>query len=156
MSSLKRNYLETIIGLLTIASSIFFVMSAMKITDKRVGQKHYRTFANFSNIEGIGLGTKIKIGGIDVGSVFDMTLNDDYSVLVTMDIKMGVNIPTDSILKISTSGIIGGKYLRVDVGGDGNFLGNGDKFEFTESAMDLEDMVIRFMLNKVPNERVVN
>ncbi|MDR2777886.1 MAG: outer membrane lipid asymmetry maintenance protein MlaD [Rickettsiales bacterium] len=149
--SMKKNYFDLTIGVITVAFSIFFVLFSMKITDRRLGQKFYTLNASFSNIEGVGLGTKVKICGVEVGKVSDVTLNDRYDATLTMDIKKDVNIPADSILKISTSGIIGGRYLKIELGGETKNLSDGEEFEFTEPSMDLEDMIVRFMLNRTPS-----
>lgn len=144
---MKKDYLEITVGFTIIIFSIIFVIFIMKITNKKVNQEYYHLSANFSNIEGINVGTKVKIGGIDIGEVTQTKIDEKYNVIVKMKIKKNVRIPTDSNIKISTSGLIGGKYLKVEVGGDEELLQNNGSFEFTESTMDLEDMITRFMLN---------
>lgn len=116
-------------------------------------QKTYTLNAIFDSIEGVNIGTKIKIGGMEIGKISDIRLKEDYSVDVKLTINNDVKIPSDSSIKISTSGIMGGKYLKVIVGGDDTCLKNEEYFEFTESSLDLEDMITRFMLNKVSNEK---
>ncbi|MDR1425962.1 MAG: MlaD family protein [Rickettsiales bacterium] len=123
----------------------------MKLTDKRPSQKLYRVYAKFANINGITLGTKVKIGGVDVGNVHSISLEEDHTVLVSLNIKFGIKIPVDSCLKVSTIGLIGGRYLRIDAGGEEEILHSGDRFDFTESAVDLEDMISRFLLERAPN-----
>ena len=58
-----------------------------------------------------------------------------------------LNIPLDSIFKISTSGLIGSKFINVKIGAEGDYFKNGDKADFTESSMDLEDLISRFIFN---------
>lgn len=103
--------------------------------------------AIFNNIEGINVGTKVKIGGIEVGEVNKLIIDKNYKVVINMKIRNNIKIPVDSNIKVATSGLIGGKYLRIEVGGEEEYMANNDIFEFTESTMDLEDMITRFMLN---------
>lgn len=149
---MKKNHFEIIIGIATIILSLLFVLFVMKITNKKIKQNTYTLNAIFENIEGINIGTKIKIGGTEIGKVSDIKLEDDYTVRIKLSINSWVDIPNDSSIKISTSGIIGGKYLKVVVGGSGTYLKDGEYFEFTESSFDLEDIITRFMLNKVSDE----
>ncbi len=144
---MKRDYLEITVGFIIIVFSLFFVLFTMKITNKKVNQEYYHLSAIFNNIEGINKGTKVKIGGIEIGEVIQTSIDKNYKIIIKMKIKKDIKIPIDSNIKISTSGIIGGKYLKVVVGGDKELLENNDGFEFTESTMDLEDMITKFMLN---------
>ncbi|MDR1499155.1 MAG: outer membrane lipid asymmetry maintenance protein MlaD [Rickettsiales bacterium] len=147
--AVKKSYFEVVVGGVVVLLSVIFVSFAMKLTNKKINREFYSLYASFDNIEGISVGTKVKIGGIEIGSVEELSIDNNYKIVITLKIKKGVDIPADSNIKISTSGLIGGKYLRVEAGGDDSFLKNGDSFEFTESTMDLEDMITKFMLNKV-------
>lgn len=150
---MKKNYFELATGITVILLSFIFITFVIKTTNKRVGQKTYILNAIFENIEGINVGTKIKIGGTEIGKVSNIKLEKDYSINVKLAINNGIKIPLDSSIKISTSGIMGGKYLKVIIGGDDTYLKKGDYFEFAESTLDLEDIITRFMLNKVSDEK---
>lgn len=153
---MKKNTVEIVVGVLVIIFSIVFVMFTMKITNKKLNEEFYRLYAVFDNIEGVNIGTKVKIGGIEIGEVEKLNIDTDYRVKLVLKIKKNMLLPVDSNIKIATSGLIGGKYLRVDVGGDEEYLQNNEYFEYTESTMDLEDMITRFMLNKVSKENDSN
>lgn len=153
---MKKNTVEIVVGILVIVFSIVFVMFTMKITNKKLNEEFYRLYAVFDNIEGVNIGTKVKIGGIEIGEVEKLNIDTDYRVKLVLKIKKDMLLPVDSNIKIATSGLIGGKYLRVDVGGDEEYFKNNDHFEYTESTMDLEDMITRFMLNKVSKENENN
>ena len=96
---------------------------------------------NIIFVNPINIGTKVKIGGIEIGEVEKLNIDTDYRVKLVLKIKKDMLLPVDSNIKIATSGLIGGKYLRVDVGGDEEYFKNNDHFEYTESTMDLEDMI---------------
>jgi phospholipid/cholesterol/gamma-HCH transport system substrate-binding protein len=150
---MKKNYLEILVGVAIVVVSVVLVLFAVKVADKKINQEFYTLFANFDNIEGISIGAKIKIGGIEIGEVDKLLIDNGYRVRLVLKIKKDINIPADSVIKVSTSGIIGGKYLKVEVGGEERFLKKGDSFEFTESSLDLEEMITRFMLNSVSKDK---
>ena len=53
------------------------------------------------------------------------------------------------IASVRTSGIIGDKFIKLKPGGSDNFLKNKDKIRETESAIDIEELVSKFIHGKV-------
>ena len=145
---MKRNLVETGIGIFVICIAIAFSFLVIKVSDKKFNPETYKLSAVFDNVEGVGIGTKVKIGGVEIGSVKSQKLTNDYRIKVVLDIDKNVKIPNDSTITITTSGILGGKYLKVQVGGSDELLQNNEEFEYTQSSMDLEDILSRFLLNK--------
>ena len=84
---MKKNHFEVVVGITTIILSLLFVLFVMKITNKKIKQSTYTLNAIFENIEGINIGTKIKIGGTEIGKVSDIKLEDDYTVRVKLSIN---------------------------------------------------------------------
>jgi phospholipid/cholesterol/gamma-HCH transport system substrate-binding protein len=150
---MKKKYFETVIGFIVIIVAIAFSLYFHKIYNKKTEEGYYRLYAIFSNVEGVNVYTKVKIGGLEVGEVENLNIDSNYRVILKLKIKKDLQIPIDSNLKISTSGIIGGKYLKLEIGNDEEIFENGGYFQFTESTMDLEDMITRFMMNKVSEDK---
>lgn len=145
---MKRGYFETLVGFFVIITAIFFCIFVTKVTGKKIDINTYNVYAKFENIEGLSIGSKVKIGGLDIGSISSLIIDRDYKVKLLLKINSDVSIPVDSTITVSTSGIIGGKYLKVQIGGSDEFMKNNDEFEFTQSTMDLEEMITKFMFNK--------
>ena len=146
---MKNSSFETLIGAVVIFVAILFLFVASKIADGR--QKitsGYNIIAEFTNAEGVNIGSDVKISGVKIGNVVDVKLNkDNYNAVVVLKIPKEVLIPTDSIFKISTSGLIGNKFINVKLGADEDYFKNNEVAEFTESIMDLEDLISRFIFN---------
>ena len=145
---MKNKYFETFVGLLVIAIAIFFSLFMYKIGNKNKAKDYNSFYALFDNIEGVSVYSKIKIGGLEVGEVAEVKINDNYKIQLKLNINKDIKVPVDSMIKITTSGLIGSKYLKLEIGGEEETLSDGDYFEFTQSTMDLEDMITRFILNK--------
>ena len=62
------------------------------------------------------------------------------------------NIPIDSTASIVTAGLLGEKYISISIGGEVDYLKNGDRFEDTQSAVILEDLIGKFLLGSVNKE----
>lgn len=112
----------------------------------------WRLYATFDNIGGLKTGSPVRIGGVVIGRVTDIELDEkSYSPRVTMDIEDKYNqIPDTSSLAVRTSGLLGEQYLALNVGFDDPDMGtamlkDGSTVQDTKSAMVLEDLIGQFL-----------
>ena len=75
---MKRGYFETFIGIFVIAIAVFFCVFVAKITGKKINTSTYDLYAKFENIEGLSIGSKVKIGGLDIGQISSLIIDEDY------------------------------------------------------------------------------
>jgi phospholipid/cholesterol/gamma-HCH transport system substrate-binding protein len=101
----------------------------------------YTLAANFDNISGLKTGDQVQLAGVPVGKVMRISLlsNGDRAH-VEMRLNKGVEIDSDAIAGIKTSGLIGDKYVAIQLGG-GDTLSNGATIRHTQSAFVLEDAI---------------
>lgn len=145
---MKNNTFETLVGTLVLLIAILFTFMTLKISDSRQKiSSGYVLNAYFNNIEGLNIGADVKISGVKIGSVLDIDLNKNYAANVKIKLPKDLSIPVDSIFKVSTSGLIGNKFVNIKIGADDKYFKNGETVEFTESTMDLEDLLGRFVFN---------
>lgn len=144
---MQKNVLETIMGAIVLLVAGVFLMFAYKGSEVHV-EEGYSVKANFSNISGINLGSDVRIGGIKIGTVTDLSLDPDtYDAVATLNLKNGTNIPKDSSASIVSSGLLGDKYIQITPGGDDAMLKDGGKLEFTQSSVNLEELIGKFMFS---------
>ncbi|MGH8354657.1 MAG: MlaD family protein, partial [Pseudomonas sp.] len=75
---------------------------------------------------------------------------DSYTGRVTMELERRVdNLPSDSTASILTAGLLGEKYIGISVGGEEELLKDGGTIRDTQSALVLEDLIGKFLLNSV-------
>ncbi len=99
-------------------------------------------YANFNNIDGIKIGSEVKISGINIGYVENMELNKEtYQVKVKLSIENDIKIPNDSSISVNSESLLGGKFLSIKTGINEDFLQNGDSFVSTQSSMNIEDLI---------------
>jgi phospholipid/cholesterol/gamma-HCH transport system substrate-binding protein len=142
----QNNAAEVMIGLgvvvLAILALAFFYMGGSSGS-----ASGYSIKAQLAKVDGLGIGTDVRISGIKVGTVSSLALNPvNYLVLVTMDINKGVEIPTDSSLQVTSSGILGGQYISIQPGGDDKVLASGGMIENAQGSADLMSMIGHFAL----------
>ncbi|HBO5457592.1 TPA: outer membrane lipid asymmetry maintenance protein MlaD, partial [Pseudomonas aeruginosa] len=102
-------------------------------------------------IAGVTVRGKVTLAGVTIGKVTAVDLDrDSYTGRVTMEINQNVNnLPVDSTASILTAGLLGEKYIGISVGGDEDVLKDGSTIHDTQSALVLEDLIGKFLLNSV-------
>jgi phospholipid/cholesterol/gamma-HCH transport system substrate-binding protein len=100
----------------------------------------YTLYANFDNISGLKKSDQVQLAGVQVGKVVEIGLKNERAQ-IAMRINEGVQIDSDSIAAIKTSGIIGDKYVSLQLGPSDRILKDGDTIRQTQSAFVLEDAI---------------
>ncbi|MEM6682240.1 MAG: outer membrane lipid asymmetry maintenance protein MlaD [Pseudomonadota bacterium] len=139
----KSNFLEALIGLIVLAVAGLFVSYVYANTDlKARGGVEYS--AGFTSIDGLSVGSDVRVFGVKVGSVVSQNLDmNNYQAVVRFTIDSDVVLAEDSSVKIASEGLLGGSYLKIIPGGADNNLKPGGAFTETQGAVDLIDLVSR-------------
>ena len=141
-----------------LSSGIFLLMGiaallwlATEATDygMQVGEDTYKVTARFSNVGDLKTRAPVKIGGVTVGLVEQITLDPvEFSAVVEMQIDRRFSeIPNDSGASILTSGVLGDRYIGLDPGGSFEVLADGDEIFVTQSAVVLETLISKYLFN---------
>jgi phospholipid/cholesterol/gamma-HCH transport system substrate-binding protein len=138
---MHRNMAETVMGGVVLLVAAVFVYLFVGATQVKSTQG-YKVTATFSKVGGVLPGADVSVSGIAVGSVAAVTLDPKtYLAVVTLAIKPEVKLPRDSIATISSSGLIGGNYIRIKPGNTTDYLADGQAIEKSEDFKTLEDQV---------------
>jgi len=144
---MEKNVLETLMGAVVIIVAATFLVFAYEGSQMRV-EEGYKISAHFGDAAGISLGSDVRIGGVKVGVVSDLGLDaKTYEAIVTMQIRRNTQVPKDSSAAIVSAGLLGEKYIAITPGGDDKMLADGGKLQFTQSAVNLEEMIGKFMFS---------
>lgn len=109
----------------------------------------YTLHGYFSSASGLKAGARVEIAGVEIGSVAAISMDRDRMVArVDLHIDKSIAVSEDSIASIKTSGIIGEKYISILPGGMEMMLEDGDEITNTESSLDIEGLVRKFIFNK--------
>ena len=150
---MKNNLVETAIGALVIAVAAAFFLFVYNSTDIAAGGSGYKITAEFENIEGISVGSDIRMAGIKVGSVVDQKLDpESFQAVVTMSVAGYLKLPDDTTAKITSEGLLGSKFITLEVGGSEKYLKDGDKLTYTQSALDIWSLINEFMFSDKKNK----
>ena len=137
--------------LIALAAVLFICLRVANVTSLH-NEPTYRLYATFDNIGGLKVRSPVRIGGVIIGRVADISLDPkSYLPRVALDIDQRYNhIPDTSSLAIRTSGLLGEQYLALNVGFEDPELGtsilkDGSIIQDTKSAMVLEDLIGQFL-----------
>jgi phospholipid/cholesterol/gamma-HCH transport system substrate-binding protein len=148
-AAMRRFDLELTVGLFIIAGMICLGYLSIKLGRMEVlGEKGYDVYAVFSNVTGLKSGSSVQIAGVDVGRVRSVTL-DNYQAKVVLNLPDGLKIQEDAIASIKTKGLIGEKYVEITPGGSEKVIKEGDRIRETQSAVDIEELISKFVFGKI-------
>lgn len=151
---MKNSMVETLIGAAVIGIAAIFFFFAYTTSGVGKGQGGYKLTAEFENVEGINIGSDIRLAGIKIGSVVDQTLNaESYQAVLTMSIDRAVSLPEDSTAKVTSEGLLGSKFIALEPGGSDDKLKDGDQMSYTQSAIDLWGLVNQYLFNNNSSEK---
>lgn len=109
----------------------------------------YTVTAKFASITGLKVGASVEIAGVPVGKVTGIALDDSFFARVSLQLNKNVPVSDDSIVSIKTSGLIGDKYVSLSQGGSSTLLADGDELTETESAVDIEALISKYVFGGV-------
>jgi len=143
---MHNDTVETIIGAAVVAVAIFFLIFAYR-NSEATGVAGYEITAKMARVDGIAVGTDVRLSGIKVGTVAALTLDPSYLVTVHMKIRDNVQIPDDSSLVVTSTGLLGGSYLSISPGGSDKMLAANGVIRNTQGSIDMMGLISRFVGN---------
>lgn len=144
---MNRSLIETVMGAVVLLVAVLFVFF---VYEKRTvsGGEGYDVYAYFDNVAGISAGSDVRIGGIKIGTITAMELDEEtYRAQVNMRLRDAVKLPDDSSASIVSEGLLGGKYVQLQPGADDRLLEQGSEIRYTQSSVNLEEMIGKFMFS---------
>src|SRR3984885_2377954 len=121
----SNNTVETIMGAVVVLVAAAFLYFAYTSTSSG-SLGGYELVAKMPRVDGLATGTDVRLSGIKVGAVSAMDLDPKtYLVTLHMSIRSDIQVPVDSSLMVTSSGLLGGSYLSITPGGDDKMLPPG-------------------------------
>ncbi|NOX82693.1 MAG: outer membrane lipid asymmetry maintenance protein MlaD [Alphaproteobacteria bacterium] len=153
----RAGVFETIVGFIVIAAAVLFFAYAYGVSGKDFGADKYRIDAVFGRVDGITVGSEVRIAGVRVGKVTNHDIDlATYEVNLGMTIDRNIPIPEDSIAKISSDGVLGGAYVAIEPGASEEMLLEGDKIVITRGSVDLLNLAVQAFTSQTSNNKSGN
>ncbi len=142
-----KNLVETLMGAVVLVVAGMFLVFAYSMADIRP-VRGYAVTAKFQSIDGVRLGTDVKLAGIKVGSVVGQALDPQtYEAVLTLSIDAHIKLPRDTSAQITSEGLLGGTYIALSPGAEDRMLAAGGEIRHTQSPVNLVQLLGRFIFN---------
>jgi phospholipid/cholesterol/gamma-HCH transport system substrate-binding protein len=148
---MKKYSTESVVGIFVVIGLLCVAYMTVKLGKVSwFGDDYYPLYARFTSVSGLRVGSPVEIDGIQIGSVESMSIDTARQMaLVELKIEKGIKVYDDASASIKTSGLIGDKFIKIDPGGGGDLLKPGGTVTETTSAVDIEDLVSKYVFGDV-------
>jgi len=138
---MSRNIIETGMGAIVILVAVVFLVFSYGVSDLRPATG-YDVIAKFNAVDGLTEGSDVRIAGVKVGTVVGERIDQtQYRAVVTMKINPSVQLTDDTVVRVSSSGILGGKYVKLEPGSSKKMVPAGGELKNTKDVISLEELL---------------
>lgn len=143
---MSENTTEVIVGGAVMAAAIAFLIYAGQAAGFATGGSAYPLTASFRSLEGVTVGTDVRLAGVKVGTVTAVNLNPDtFRADTVVSVDASVKVPDDSAIVVSSEGLLGGNFVEIMPGGSPFFFDPGATIEDTQGAVSLVSLLLKFV-----------
>lgn len=144
----RRNMAELITGVAVLLGLALMLVAAIVGEGRKTDSTGYALHASFGHIDGLGVGSDVRLAGVTVGQVTQERVNPaTYKAEVTFTVRPDIKLPTDSAAIITSDSLLGGKYIALSPGGDDSTLKAGSTMNQTQGAISLEQLLSKFIFS---------
>ena len=143
---MSTNPTEVAVGAAVLAAAVGFVLYAGQVTGFTVQSDGYPLSASFRSLEGISVGSDVRLAGVKIGTVTDIALNPQtFRADTEFLLKDAIDIPDDSAVVISSEGLLAGNFVEIVPGGSPLNFEPGSEIEDTQGSVSLISLLMKFV-----------
>ena len=143
----QRNLTELLAGAVVLVVAVGFLGYAVANTGRSSGSG-ITLNARFDRIDGLAIGSDVRLAGVKVGSVRTATIDPKtYQAVVSFTVQSSLKLPKDSSAEIASDSLLGGKILALVPGGDDTNLADGSTVTITQSSVSFEQILGKFIFS---------
>lgn len=143
---MSESVTEILTGAGVLAVAAGFLIYAAGGTGLTGSGDSYPLTASFRSVEGITVGTDVRMSGVKVGSVTGLALNPQtFFADATVSVRKDITVPDDSTIIVASEGLLGGAFVEIQPGGSLENLGPGAEIEDTQGAVSVISLLMKFV-----------
>jgi phospholipid/cholesterol/gamma-HCH transport system substrate-binding protein len=143
---MAENRTEVLAGAAVLAVAVGFFFWAGQGAGLGGSGGSYELRASFRSVEGVTVGSDVRLAGVKIGTITDLSLNPvTFFADARIAMKEGIVLPVDSAILISSDGLLGGAFVEVLPGGSPDNLAPGGEIEDTQGAVSLISLMMKFI-----------
>jgi phospholipid/cholesterol/gamma-HCH transport system substrate-binding protein len=142
----RESPLEVLTGAVVVLAAGAFLLYAAQATGYAGPDDGLRLTASFRSVEGVSLGTDVRLAGVKIGSVTGLALDpDSFRADTEMTLTAAVPIPDDSTAVVTSEGLLGGNFIEIVPGGSLTTLADGGTIVDTQGAVSLLQLLLKYV-----------
>ena len=148
MINKRTGLIEVVVGGVIFFIALIFIIYTITTSNFRKSyfESPFFVVASFQSVEGIKVGSDVLLAGVKVGNVSKIQLDKDlFQAVITLSLYDDYQLPEDTEAIINSDGLLGGKYVLLNVGGSDTILTNGDELLYTQSSVGIFNLLNRFI-----------
>lgn len=130
---------EVLVGAVAVVLVAEIIVAAY--LDDGEGDPGYAVTASFASVEGLSEGSEVRLSGVQVGEVAELSLDANLRPVAVLRIDESVALPRDTSAAVYTDGLLGEKYVSLEPGGAEAMLQPGESITYTQPSVALEDLL---------------
>lgn len=149
---MRNNLVEAIMGAVVITVAGFFLYFAYSSSHSNL-QGGYLLYAKFDRIDGLNVGSDVKLSGVKVGTIQSLEIDSQtYQAKVSILLRQDIKLPDDSSAEVASESLLGGKYIALLPGGSEQFIAEKQYIPYTQSSISFESLISKYLFSK-PEEK---
>lgn len=150
---MSHNTTEVLVGGAVLAGALAFAIYAGQATGLSANTGGYELNASFRSLEGVGVGTDVRLAGVKIGAVTKVELNPEtYRADTRFSVQDGIEVPDDSAVIVASEGLLGGNFVEIVPGGSPFYFEPDSEIEDTQGAVSLISLLIKFVAGNGDSE----
>ena len=144
---MAENTTEVLVGGVVLAAAIGFAVYGAQVAGLgSTSGDTYPLTASFRSLEGVSVGTDVRLAGVKICTVTDVELNPEtFRADTVVSLRAATQVPDDSAIIISSEGLLGGNFVEIMPGGSPFYFEPGDEITDTQGAVSLISLLLKFV-----------
>ncbi|MBC7140818.1 MAG: outer membrane lipid asymmetry maintenance protein MlaD [Rhodobacteraceae bacterium] len=143
---MAENVTEVLTGAGVLAAALGFLVYASNGEGLTRAADSYELTASFRSVEGITVGTDVRLAGVKIGTVTELALNPQtFFADAKVTVRKDVVVPEDSTIVVASEGLLGGAFVEILPGGSPMNLEPGAEIEDTQGAVSMIALMMKFV-----------
>lgn len=144
---MQRNVLETIMGAVVLVAAAAFLYVIYSGSGMREDRGGYQLTIRFDRGGSVLPGTDVRMSGVKIGAVTSQDFDPKmYQAVVTINVRSDIELPQDTSAIITSDGLLGNYYIKLEPGAADEILKNGDEITYAQGALDLVELINKFVV----------
>ena len=142
---MRGAWAEFITGTCVLIVAVGFAVVGFQRGGWGTSSESYVLNASFRSIEGVTVGTDVRLAGVKVGKVSDISLNPaSFRADVEISLDLGIELPDDTAILISSEGLLGGNFVELQPGGSPFNYSASETIMDTQGSVSLLNLLMKF------------